>query len=84
MSNLFSMVTLRSSLDYTYHAIDSFFRNTKLNEDDEFLLIDNDGCELDKYYNNKKIQIIKNKFPMSFARNANQSIDRALEKKKKI
>ena len=48
MSNLFSMVTLRSSLDYTYHAIGSFFRNTKLNEDDEFLLIDNDGCELDK------------------------------------
>jgi len=84
MSNLFSMVTLKSSLNYTYHAIDSFFKNTKLNEDDEFLLIDNDGCELEKFYNNKKIQIIKNKFPLSFAGNANQSIDRALEKKKDL
>ena len=37
MSNLFSMVTLRSSLDYTHYSIDSFFKNTKLNEDDEFL-----------------------------------------------
>ena len=84
MSNLFSMVTLKSSLDYTYYAIDSFFKNTELNEDDEFLLIDNDGCELKNFYNNKKIQIIKNKFPLSFAGNANQSIDCALEKKKDL
>jgi len=84
MSNLFSMVTLRSSLDYTYCAIDSFFRNTELNEDDEFFLIDNDGCELKDFYNNKKIQIIKNKLPLSFAGNANQSIDLALEKKKDL
>ena len=82
MSNLFSMVTLRSSLDYTYSAIESFFKNTQLKEDDEFLLIDNDGCELKNFYNNKKIQIIKNKSPLSFAGNANQSIDHALKKKK--
>tara|TARA_B100001123_G_scaffold413208_1_gene511344 strand:- start:567 stop:1439 length:873 start_codon:yes stop_codon:yes gene_type:complete len=84
MSNLFSMVTLRSSLDYTHYSIDSFFKNTKLNEDDEFLLIDNDGCELKKFYNNKKIQIIKNKLPLSFAGNVNQSIDLAIEKKKDL
>ena len=84
MSNLFSMVTLRSSLDYTYCAIESFFKNTQLKEDDEFLLIDNDGCELKNFYNNKKIKIIKNKFPLSFAGNANQSIDQALEKKKDL
>ena len=84
MSNLFSMVTLRSSLDYTYSAIESFFKNTQLKEDDEFLLIDNDGCELKNFYNNKKIKIIKNKYPLSFAGNANQSIDQALEKKKDL
>jgi len=84
MSNLFSMVTLRSSLDYTHYSIDSFFKNTELNEDDEFLLIDNDGCELKKFYNNKKIQIIKNRLPLSFAGNVNQSIDRAIEKKKDL
>ena len=84
MSNLFSMVTLRSSLDYTYYAIESFFKNTQLNEDDEFLLIDNDGCELKNFYNNKKIKIIKNK-SFEFCRKmlkTNQLI--LLSKKKKI
>ena len=57
------MVTLKSSIDYTYHAIDSFFKNTELNEDDEFLLIDNDGCDLKNFHTNKKIQIVKNKSP---------------------
>ena len=78
------MVTLKSSIDYTYHAIDSFFKNTELNEDDEFLLIDNDGCDLKNFHTNKKIQIVKNKSPLSFAGNANQSIDFALGKKKDL
>jgi len=84
MSNIFSMVTVQRSNTYTNHALKSFFKNTELNENDEFFLIDNDGCELEQYSSYKKIQIIKNKFPMSFARNANQSIDRALEKKKDL
>ena len=84
MSNLFGMVTLKSSHHYTNYAIDSFFKNTELNNGDEFLLIDNDGCELDKFSNYKKIKIIKNKFPMSFAKNVNQSINYALKNKKDL
>ena len=78
------MVTLKSSHDYTHYAIDSFFKNTKLNNSDEFLLIDNDDCELNKLSNYKKIKIIKNKFPMSFAKNVNQSINYALKNKKDL
>ena len=78
------MVTLKSSHDYTNYAIDSFFKNTKLNNSDEFLLIDNDDCELNKFSNYKKIKIIKNKFPMSFAKNVNQSINYALKNKKDL
>ena len=78
------MVTLKSSHDYTNYAIDSFFKNTKLNNSDEFLLIDNDDCELNKLSNYKKIKIIKNKFPMSFAKNVNQSINYALKNKKDL
>ena len=84
MNTLFSMVTLKSSHHYTNYAIDSFFKNTKLEENDEFLLIDNDGCNLDKFYNYKKIKIIKNKIPASFAKNVNQSIDYALKRNKDL
>ena len=84
MNNVFSMVTLKSSHDYTNYAIDSFFKNTKLNDDDDFLLIDNDKNKLDKIYNYKKIKIIKNKFPMSFAQNVNQAINFALKSKKNL
>ena len=51
MNNLFSMVTLQKSHIYTSYAIDSFFKNTEFDESDEFLLIDNDGCELDQFSN---------------------------------
>jgi len=84
MKNVFSMVTLKASHDYTNYAIDSFFKNTKLNDDDDFLLIDNDQNKLDKISNYKKIEIIKNKFPMSFAQNVNQAINFALKKKKNL
>tara|TARA_B110000438_G_scaffold296988_1_gene342580 strand:+ start:1526 stop:2380 length:855 start_codon:yes stop_codon:yes gene_type:complete len=78
------MVTLKASHDYTNYAIDSFFKNTKLNDDDDFLLIDNDQNKLDKISNYKKIDIIKNKLPMSFAQNVNQAINFALKKKKNL
>jgi GT2 family glycosyltransferase len=84
MKNVFSMVTLKASHDYTNYAIDSFFKNTKLNDDDDFLLIDNDQNKLDKISNYKKIDIIKNKLPMSFAQNVNQAINFALKKKKNL
>ena len=50
MSSFFSMVTLKRSNDYTVRAIESFFKNTEINDDDEFLLIDNDGCDTDNMY----------------------------------
>ena len=84
MSNIFSMVTIKRSNAYTNYALESFFKNTELNENDEFFLIDNDGCELEKYSSYKKIQIIKNKFPLSIARNINQIIDKALKYKKNL
>ena len=78
------MVTLKKSQIYTDYALNSFFKNTKLNDNDEFLLIDNDGCDLKKISSNKKIQVIKNKFPMSFAENVNQAIEKALQMKKNL
>ena len=84
MNNVFSMVTLKTSHNYTNYAIDSFFKNTKLSDDDDFLLIDNDDNTLDKISNYKKIKIIKNEFPMSFAQNVNQAIKFALKRKKKF
>ena len=84
MSNLFAMVTLRSSHLYTGYAVESFFKNTELYDNDEFLLIDNDGCELGKFSIYKKIKIIKNQFPLSFAENVNQAISQAIKSKKNL
>ena len=84
MSNLFAMVTVKRSHCYTSYAIESFFKNTDLNDSDEFLLIDNDGNELDKFSNYKKIEIKENKFPLSIASNINQAIDRATKGKKNL
>ena len=84
MSNLFAMVTLKSSHLYTGYAIESFFKNTELYDNDEFLLIDNNGCELDKFSIYKKIQTIKNQLPLSFAENVNQAINKAIKGKKNL
>ena len=78
------MVTLQKSHIYTSYAIDSFFKNTEFDESDEFLLIDNDGCELKKISKYSKIKIIKNKIPISFAKNVNQAINHALKNKKNL
>ena len=78
------MVTLKSSHLYTSYALESFFKNTKVNNNDDFLLIDNDGCELGNFSSYKKITIIKNKIPMSFAKNVNQTIDKAIKSKKNL
>ena len=40
MQNIFSMVTIKRSQDYTNCAVESFFKKTKLDESDEFFLID--------------------------------------------
>ena len=78
------MVTMKSSNHYTNFALKSFFDQTKLDETDEFLLIDNDGNNIDAFSVYKKVQIIKNKKKLSFAENVNQSIKIAVESKKNI
>jgi hypothetical protein len=42
MNNVFAMVTLKSSNFYTGYASQHFFKYTKKDYDDEFLLIDID------------------------------------------
>ena len=84
MSNIFAMVTVKNTNFYTDYAIKSFFKNTALNNDDGFFLIDNDGCETDKFSNFGKIKIIKNNQPLNFAENVNQIIDIAIKNKKNL
>ena len=75
MSNLFAMVTLKSSHLYTSYALESFFKNTKVNNNDDFLLIDNDGCELGNFSSYKKITIIKNKIGLKRGNHAELNIN---------
>ena len=78
------MVTLESTNFYTTHALKSFFKYTQLDKDDEFFLINNDNCKVDKLLTANNFKIIKNSKPLSFAENVNQIIDIALEKKKDL
>ena len=84
MGNLFVMVTLKKSNIYTVNALKSFFKYTKLEENDEFFLIDNDNSENNQFSIYDKLKIINNKKPLSFAENVNQSIDWAIKKKKNL
>ena len=84
MNNIFAMVTMKNSSHYTGLAIKSFFKCTEINENDEFLLIDNDGNNLDHFSNYKKIKIIKNKNLLSFAENVNQAIKIAKKNEKNL
>ena len=52
------MVTLKGSNFYTKYAIKSFFQNTKLENEDEFLLINNDHCNTDEFSIYNRIRII--------------------------
>lgn len=83
MNNLFAMVTVKNSHQYTGNAIESFFKNTALTSDDDFLLIDNDGCDLDIIINNK-VTKIRNSKPLSFSENVNQAINKSLQNKKNL
>ena len=84
MSNIFAMVTIKNTNSYTNYALKSFFKNTTINDDDDFLLIDNDGCKTDKFSTYGKIKIIKNNHPLNFAENVNQVIDIAIKNKKDL
>ncbi|MFN8389486.1 MAG: hypothetical protein U0136_04270 [Bdellovibrionota bacterium] len=76
---LFGMVSTRSSVEYTYHALSSFFRNTPLDSSDSFTLIDNDGSVTDDLLSGfPQCKRVTNNRPLSFAQNANSLIREAL------
>ena len=78
------MVTVKNTNFYTGHALKSFFQYTDIDNDDEFVLIDNDGCDVSEFKNYKKIKLIKNIKPLNFAENVNQIIDLAIKSKKDL
>lgn len=66
----YCMVSTHDTEQYTNLAIDSFFKNTDLNEHDKFFLIDNDNqYQLSNYHD--KITVISNNTPKTFAENMN-------------
>ena len=69
---------------YTDCCIKIFFKNTALNNDDDFFLIDNDIVRTDKFSNFGKIKIIKNNKFLNFAENVNQIIDIAIKNIKNL
>ena len=78
------MVTIKKTNYYTDYALKSFFKNIPINDDDDFFLIDNDGCETSKFSTYGKIKIIENNHPLNFAENVNQIIDIAIKNKKNL
>jgi len=84
MSNIFAMATTKGSHFYTAYALKTFFKYTKMGDSDEFLLIDNDGNNMDEFSVYKKISITKNNNPLSFAENVNQGINAAKKNKKNL
>ena len=70
--NLYAMITSRSSQQYTDIALKSFFEYTKLENNDEFVVIDNDNIG-----NISHSSTVKNSHPKSFAENCNLMIDHA-------
>ncbi|MCB0318297.1 MAG: hypothetical protein KDD56_06030 [Bdellovibrionales bacterium] len=76
---IFAMVSTKDSLEYTELAIESFFKETNLEDNSKFILIDNDGSiKQSNLPHKEKIELIVNKVPLGFSANANQSIDQAL------
>lgn len=79
---VFGMTTSANSTFYTHWALESFFKNTILNDNDEFYLIDNDNVYSDEVHD--RVIVIKNQNPMSFAQNVNQFIDIANQTNKDL
>ena len=78
MARTFGMITTRASCEYTAVALQSFFRHTRLEPGDQFLLIDNDGgWEQPHASVGYPIEVVRNPSPRSFAQNANEVIGRA-------
>lgn len=65
---LYAMITSKSSRQYADIALETFFKNTKFNVSDRFVLIDNDN------EGDYTCKVIRNLEPKSFAANCNQLI----------
>lgn len=81
MPIFFGMVNTKKSSEYTYYALDSFFKKTSLaaSAGDKFYLINNDKSPLDIPDNaREKITLLKNETPKSFAENVNQILKLAV------
>ena len=80
--NIFAMVTTKHSNDFTNHALSSLIQHTKLEADDEVILIDNDasypGLPADCA---GRVRIHLNETPRSFAANLNQTLALARERR---
>lgn len=80
--NVFAMVTTRHSNAYTNYAISTLIEHTKLEPDDEVILIDNDGDYTDLPADCRdRVRIHVNDKPRSFASNLNLTMDTARERK---
>jgi GT2 family glycosyltransferase len=76
----FGMVTTSRSGRYTVPALESFLRNTELMPWDRLLLIDNDG-DFELPPSLSRVELIRNKQPLSFAANVNHVIRQAVEQR---
>jgi glycosyltransferase involved in cell wall biosynthesis/GT2 family glycosyltransferase len=77
-SKYFCMIHTKDSKEYTYKALESFFKYTNLSENDRVFLIDNDGS---LEYTLDNVSIIRNKEPKSFAENINQILSASIHDK---
>lgn len=68
--NYYGIITVKKTADYTELCIESFFKNTKLNENDRFILIDNDGFWKETHQNTS-YEILVNDTPKNTSQNIN-------------
>jgi len=78
---LYGMITVRSTSDYTVKALSSFFKNTSLTTDDQFILIDNDGDWTANFADLYSVDTVINQTPKNTSQNINQLIRLAAEHK---
>lgn len=71
--NLYVLISTKNSRHYTSRAIESFLKYTRLENSDEFYVIDNDG-EGDYNYG---VDVVINETAKSFSKNVNDIIARA-------
>ena len=86
MGILYGMVTLKVTNEYANKAVDSFFKNTILNSDDKFVMVDNDG-DFKSNWNNGRISednFILNDKLESFSYNMNILMRLAIKENKDL